>query len=315
MALLLKKSTLYYRESTSDPWTPFVMSADANFVDFADEYSSSSTYTVGEYCRYDGDFWRCTTAISTAEAWNSAHWQKTTIGAEFQRYLPLTAGLNKPITGELSIKSSYTDGTAPSSETVGNRLLFLDSNGSRVGNVNVAFETDGSEGLVLTSRRYAGSTYKIANLALFIKSDGTEKVVMSGPAAWRSALGLGTSGALPITIAQGGSGQTGVVTESTVSNVISAGSGFTISSVSYKQWGKFVQLHISAKATSAQSTGALVTVGTIVSGKRPAIASAVNYANITSLNYGSINSSGVVSIYGTWGANKEIPLMATYILP
>lgn len=82
MALLLKKSTLYYRESTSDPWTPFVMSADANFMAFADEYSASATYAVGEYCRYDGDFWRCTTAIPTAEAWNSAHWQKTTIGAE-----------------------------------------------------------------------------------------------------------------------------------------------------------------------------------------------------------------------------------------
>lgn len=84
MALLLKKSTLYYRESTSDPWIPFIMSADANFVAFADEYSASATYAVGEYCRYDGDFWRCTTAITTAEAWNSAHWQKTTIGEEIE---------------------------------------------------------------------------------------------------------------------------------------------------------------------------------------------------------------------------------------
>ena len=48
----------------------------------ADEYSTSSTYAVGDYCLYDGDLYRCTTAITTAEAWNSAHWTMVTIGEE-----------------------------------------------------------------------------------------------------------------------------------------------------------------------------------------------------------------------------------------
>ena len=106
MALLLKKSTLYYRESTSDPWKPYIISADANFMAFAAEYSASATSEGGEYCRYDGDFWRCTTAITTAEAWNSAHWQKTTIGEEIES-----------IKGDLSNKVLYFTGLTVSATT------------------------------------------------------------------------------------------------------------------------------------------------------------------------------------------------------
>lgn len=37
-------------------------------------YSSSSTYKVGDLCKYNGVLYRCKTAITTAEAWNSSHW-------------------------------------------------------------------------------------------------------------------------------------------------------------------------------------------------------------------------------------------------
>lgn len=39
-----------------------------------DTYSSSSTYAVGDLVVYDNAIYECTTAITTAEAWNSAHW-------------------------------------------------------------------------------------------------------------------------------------------------------------------------------------------------------------------------------------------------
>lgn len=48
----------------------------------AAEYSASSTYAVGDYCIYDGQLYRCTTAISTAEAWNAAHWTAVTVADE-----------------------------------------------------------------------------------------------------------------------------------------------------------------------------------------------------------------------------------------
>lgn len=40
----------------------------------ADEYSSSSTYAVGDYVYHAGTLYKCTTAITTAEAWTSGHW-------------------------------------------------------------------------------------------------------------------------------------------------------------------------------------------------------------------------------------------------
>lgn len=40
----------------------------------APTYSSSSTYAVGDYVMYNAQLYRCTTAITTAEAWTAAHW-------------------------------------------------------------------------------------------------------------------------------------------------------------------------------------------------------------------------------------------------
>lgn len=40
----------------------------------ADVYSATKTYTVGDYAYYNGTLYRCTTAITTAEAWTAGHW-------------------------------------------------------------------------------------------------------------------------------------------------------------------------------------------------------------------------------------------------
>ena len=52
----------------------------ANKANIADEYSSSVTYGYGEYCIYNNQLYRCTTAVSTAEAFDPAKWTATTIG-------------------------------------------------------------------------------------------------------------------------------------------------------------------------------------------------------------------------------------------
>ena len=47
------------------------------------EYSSSSEYSVGDYCLKDGTLYKCNTAIgSGGEAWNSAHWTATNVVTE-----------------------------------------------------------------------------------------------------------------------------------------------------------------------------------------------------------------------------------------
>jgi len=38
-------------------------------------YSSASTYAVGDLCTHENKTYKCKTAIGTAEAWNSSHWQ------------------------------------------------------------------------------------------------------------------------------------------------------------------------------------------------------------------------------------------------
>lgn len=54
----------------------------ADLTDLAPAYSASGTYVVGAYVTYNGNIYRCTTAITTAEAWTAAHWTQVAIGDE-----------------------------------------------------------------------------------------------------------------------------------------------------------------------------------------------------------------------------------------
>lgn len=47
-----------------------------------DEYSSSETYAVGDYCIYTNTIYKCKTAITTPEAFNSSKWDATSIANE-----------------------------------------------------------------------------------------------------------------------------------------------------------------------------------------------------------------------------------------
>lgn len=47
-----------------------------------DAYDATSTYAVGDLCIYNNALYKCTTAITTAEAWNANHWTETSIADE-----------------------------------------------------------------------------------------------------------------------------------------------------------------------------------------------------------------------------------------
>ena len=53
-----------------------------NRANIAAEYSTSSTYNVGDVVLYNGQLYKCTTAITTAEAWTAAHWTAVTVGGK-----------------------------------------------------------------------------------------------------------------------------------------------------------------------------------------------------------------------------------------
>ena len=46
----------------------------------ANAYSSSATYAVGDYVIHNSNLYRCTTAITTAEAFTAAHWTQVVLG-------------------------------------------------------------------------------------------------------------------------------------------------------------------------------------------------------------------------------------------
>ena len=54
-------------------------------ANFAPNYSTSSTYAVGDYVLYNGALYRCTTAITTAESWTSGHWTAVKVGGELSQ--------------------------------------------------------------------------------------------------------------------------------------------------------------------------------------------------------------------------------------
>lgn len=47
-----------------------------------DEYDSTAAYEIGDFCIYNNKLYRCTTAISTAEAFTPAHWEETSVEEE-----------------------------------------------------------------------------------------------------------------------------------------------------------------------------------------------------------------------------------------
>lgn len=62
----------------------------------SDAYDSTQTYAVGDYCVYDGQLYRCITAISTAETFDVTKWVATNVMSELSSklsgYLELEGG-------------------------------------------------------------------------------------------------------------------------------------------------------------------------------------------------------------------------------
>ena len=56
---------------------------DLSATNIAARYSASTTYAVGAHCIYNNLLFKCTTAITVAEAWNATKWTLTTVSNEY----------------------------------------------------------------------------------------------------------------------------------------------------------------------------------------------------------------------------------------
>ena len=111
---------------------------DADPADFAaPEFSSSSTYAVGDNVTYNGKYYVCSTAVSTAGEWDSDDWTETTPGAqistlksEIQQVHQIPSGGSS---GQVLGKASGTDydvewKTVPGGGTVDSSLSTSSTN-------------------------------------------------------------------------------------------------------------------------------------------------------------------------------------------
>lgn len=323
---------------------------------FAGEFSPTSTYTVGTYVVYDGAFWRCTTAVTTAGSWTGAsNWTQVTAGGEFvdvrgiigtsplnTTAQTLTGAINEhetdisaldtalngkvsktgdTMTGDLLLSdasaivvdSRITSGTAPSSNIYGKSVYLNDSARFNVGTWQIMSLVNGREGFQLVAGKKVNNVNKFNYIRMLVDANGDPVVELNGAAAWLSALGLGTNGALPITIAQGGTGQTAVAGTGTLSQIATAATGFTFSASYFAQWGKIGLFRIGIAKNVAWSGNQ--NPGTVVSGKRTITQCAlVCYTNPNITGFLDPNGTITINSPTTINANTVHYFYAIYLL-
>ena len=73
----------------SSHWTKTTVGDEIKHLNnsVASEYRSFNTYEEGQFCFHEGQLYKCITKISTAEAWNSAHWATSDLGSAYYNLL------------------------------------------------------------------------------------------------------------------------------------------------------------------------------------------------------------------------------------
>ena len=74
---------------------------------FGDSYSTSNTYNVGDYCVYEDRLYRCITAVSTAESFDSDKWEDTTVFDEIKIKNRITSGGETKVGYQIDGKDVY----------------------------------------------------------------------------------------------------------------------------------------------------------------------------------------------------------------
>ena len=100
----------------------------------AANYSTSSAYDVGDLCIYQGNLYRCNTAIASGEEWTAAHWTQVNIAGELDSQKQAIANLGNNIGTLSSLKTSAkTSAVDAINEVLGLaqcRRMYISANGS-----------------------------------------------------------------------------------------------------------------------------------------------------------------------------------------
>lgn len=93
----------------------------------ASAYSASRTYAVGDYVIHNNNLYRCTTAITTAEAFTAAHWTQVVLGDD-------VCDLKSDIDHKISFTTNLYDGSSYENLFINNTAgqIQLSANGALV---------------------------------------------------------------------------------------------------------------------------------------------------------------------------------------
>lgn len=213
------------------------------------------------------------------------------------------------------IRRSYVDSTASNNSVSNNSYVYYkfgDKNGLFTGWVGNIAQTSGIIQTQLAARKKVNGSNVDNVLYLSVDNDGNKLIRMTDPGAWLDGLA-----------------QQSPTTTTTIADVITANTtNATISSVGYAQWGKIAMLTVywsNVNAISVPVSGNItnLTIGTVVSGKRPVIRvhpqcdgdnSAIAFYSLSNdgtLQVGGFDSHG--SAY-TIAASSTHRLSVTYLL-
>ena len=228
-------------------------------------------------------------------------------------FLPLTGGT---LTGWLDINPGGIttskaqiikdarfdrDGANPTSNIYSLVHSIADKDGENIGYMQAHQLTSGESGVaIIALAEDSGGTEHTNSIVARVGKDGMRSYYVSDPTAFRSAIGF-------------------VNTHTdTVSQVITAATGFTISQVSFVQNGQMAQWYMTVKNTNAMAANTQYTIGNIVSGKRPITWTPISFGD-TSNTYGNgrlvVGGNVLVRPSANIAANTNFFLLASaYIL-
>ena len=194
--------------STADSTDPYAN----NRIDYGDmvaivQTTNTATRAIssGQFVLWKGSLYTASSAIASGATLSSSNLTAVSGGVANGLNSIKVAKSGDTMTGDLKMKGAYQDTVAPTSETSVPRLRFIDKNETVVGSVSMHFTTGGAQRLLFNAFRNAVQHW----FTVGYNTNGDPSVASNHPEAWRKMLGIGDSdGALPLTLAQGGTGGT-----------------------------------------------------------------------------------------------------------
>ena len=116
------------------------------------------------------------------------------------------------------------------------------------------------------------------------------------------------TGVLPI--GRGGTGNDGTYSTTTVSDICTAASGWSVTQAQYCSWGKVATIHLAITKNNTAGSG-IQTLCTLKDGKRPKFSSPAQYGWH---DCAIIGTDGTIQISDSVAANTTVQIRATYVL-